>query len=470
MRMTIKNYEHEPEELVLSTLLRSVESRTKYLTKVQETDFSEGGYREIFRVMVGLVQTQAPITPETLEDALVGEPAVIKMLATFLFSTDIPLAEEDMFKRFKEDGVRVRLNMLQKYLADGFRKQKPTIQMLTATHGMLDRVEGGVLLDVSEPTEIIESTNAEIDEWVRGDVKVRTGVPEIDQRLFLNRLTGYNIVAGTPSAGKTTLVIQWFRYNAEQGIPCALFSLEMSKEQVYRKMALADPRIMGRELNAESLQDKQFIKKYKECINDLKRLPFFVIDNVLNIDHIYHLSRKLSASRKVRLIGLDYVQLTESSNPRDTEVTVVSNASKMLKKLSKRDSAKNYPACVTVALSQYSREEQKRSDGGVQGRDEPRVIVPRNSGLKGSSQLEQDADAIFHLINLSADPTTEEIEGEDWRPPDVSKIKFYCGKQREGIRGWIVNANYDKPKQQIVTRGMVERRGNPVAISRPMEF
>jgi replicative DNA helicase len=261
--------------------------------------------------------------------------------------------------------------------------------------------------------ELLPRVMDRIETYSKGVVPglVKTGFADID------RITGgFNpgdlvIVAGRPGTGKTALVVQICSNLAKKNSGCALFSLEMSKEQIVERQICTESKIESHRMRGGMLQKREYASMGIAC-GPLFEMPFFIDDTPsINIIDLKSKARRLMRKNKIELIAIDYLQLmsgVEKKKDRQAEISEISRALKCTAK------ELNVPI---IALSQLSRELEKRKDHR-----------PMLSDLRESGALEQDSDVVLFTYCdyiYSGKPETKNI------------TEIIVGKQRNGPTGTV---------------------------------
>lgn len=220
------------------------------------------------------------------------------------------------------------------------------------------------------------------------------------------------IVAGRPSMGKTSFVINIARNIAEiHKLPVAVFSLEMSNEQLVQRMLSTEAGVESNRLRSGRLAQNEW-SVLSRAIGVLSELPIYIDDTAnMTVMQMRSLSRRLQSERggKLGLIVIDYIQLMEGSG--DNRVQELSKITRSLKGLARELN------CPVIALSQLSR--------GVEARNNKR---PMMSDLRESGSIEQDADLVIMLYR-------DEYYHED--TPDRGVAEAIVTKHRNGPTGTV---------------------------------
>ena len=215
--------------------------------------------------------------------------------------------------------------------------------------------------------------------------RFHTGVPSGFEDL--DRLTtGFQpadliIVAARPSIGKTSLCLN-IAENAglKEKVPVAIFSLEMSKEQLVQRMISSLARVDAQALRTGFLDEKEDFEKISRALAPLYEAPIFVDDTPgISVMEIRVKARRLKMERGLGLIIVDYLQLMTSRTRAENRVQEISEITRSLKALARELSV------PLIVVSQLSREVEKT----------PRR--PQLSDLRESGSIEQDADVVLLL-------------------------------------------------------------------------
>ena len=317
---------------------------------------------------------------------------------------------------------------------------------LKATLDMIEKGSG-----VEEARIALEKKQVELDGGFNTDVtyrysQFRTYIDDINNNYTIreeggvvmtelnkfNKIMGgyregrFNVIAARPGMGKTSLMIQEAYDLVRQGVPVLFYSLEMTATELIAKLAnIATGISYKRQISGEMSKDElEFLTKFSE---ELYELPLFIVDNKNKWYQI-----KDDVQRKIRKYGIkvvvfDYVQLINM--PGANTLEQISQLSTEIKRL-----ALNNKICC-VGISQMSRD----SDKG--GRS-----FPKSSDLRGSGQLEQDADFIafpwrYEAIDILEDPAT----GESL----VNRTDIYITKNRHGDAFKKIPCDYDFKRSRI---------------------
>lgn len=243
---------------------------------------------------------------------------------------------------------------------------------------------------------------------------VSTGLPELDKRLGGMHPGQLLVLAGRPGMGKSAIGLGLALHVAKQHQDGAavVFSLEMSREECFRRVASHAARVRG-----SALRDGQFIReelvRFTREIDTLKRLPFYVDDTEeITLSQIRSRCRRVKARHgSVSLVVVDYIQLMGTTDKRAKREEQVSGFSRGLKSLAK------HLKCPVLALAQVNRDCEKRPNKR-----------PQSSDLRESGAIEQDADAILFCYRDEVyNPATD----------DQGIVEIIATKVRSGTPGTV---------------------------------
>lgn len=238
---------------------------------------------------------------------------------------------------------------------------------------------------------------------------IPTGIEEYDERyegLFAKKLY---VLAARPGDGKTAMAEQIGEHIADQGHRAVFISLEMSEGELAERSLARRSNVCNKRIGTHRVSERD-IQAIASSISEMGRPPMILhapFGRAATIDGICALAR-LEASKGMRVLIIDYLQLIEKSNPKETAYDRTTSATRALKMLSRELDI------VVVALSQLSRDNDK------QARE------PRLSDLRESGSIEQDSDAVLflHRPDMSAKSKARNLLVRKLRGGDLGDIKL----------------------------------------------
>jgi replicative DNA helicase len=423
-------YAAEAEVSVLGGMLIDGDAVAKAIESIDETMFYREAHRRIFRSMARLFQRGEVVDPTTVAEDLkqtddLEQAGGLPYLAELLDA--VPTAANiDFHARIVRERALMRrlLEASTSIIQDVYEPGERTVDELLdmAEHKVFQVAqsherEGFVWIKkILYPTfERIEQLQA-----AKGGVTgVGTGFTDLDGKTGGFQKSDLIIIAARPSMGKTALVISLLLHAAiSEQKPVALFSLEMSKEQLVQRMLCSEALVdLGRLLRGR-LTDDDYVR-LAQAAGHLNTAPIWIDDSgALSVLEMRGKARRLKAEQpELGMIVVDYLQLMQggarNAENRQQEVSEISRGLKAL--------AKELEVPV-VALSQLSRAPEQRSDHR-----------PQLSDLRESGSIEQDADLVMFLYR----PEYYLSDMEAQEKGLAGKAELIISKQRNGPTGTI---------------------------------
>ena len=251
---------------------------------------------------------------------------------------------------------------------------------------------------------------------------VPTGFIDLDRMTAGLHGSEFILIAARPAMGKSAFALNIATYAATRAnVPVAIFSLEMSKEQVGNRILCSEALVDSNNVRTGDLNDEE-LSKLAETSGELSQAPIYIDDTAgITITEMRARCRKLKLEKNIGLVVVDYLQLIQGSGKtsgREQEIAEISRSLKIL--------AKELEIPV-IALSQLSR--------AVEARDDHRPML---SDLRESGSIEQDADIVMFLYR-------DDYYNED--SPEKNVAEVIIAKQRAGSTGTVKLAwigNYTK--------------------------
>ncbi|GHV15080.1 replicative DNA helicase [Fibrobacterales bacterium] len=229
------------------------------------------------------------------------------------------------------------------------------------------------------------------------------------------------ILAARPSMGKTAFALNIAANSAKQGNTVLFFSLEMSADQLAKRILSSESGINQRELNngfTSNEEHKKLIMKAKE----LASLPLFIDDSsVVNALDLISKCRvfKRKHDNKLDLVVVDYLQMMKVNSKAENRAVGVGENSRLLKVLAKE------LQIPVLALAQLNRKVEDRPIGGG---------YPQLSDLRDSGSIEQDADMVWFIHRPIKDKQKKKGKDSDWQPTQEEEREAHIiiAKHRNG--------------------------------------
>ncbi len=260
-----------------------------------------------------------------------------------------------------------------------------------------------ILPETIDRLDVLSHTEGEI-------TGISTGFADMDQMTAGLQRGDLIIVAGRPSMGKTTFAMN-IAENAAIGnqVPTAIFSMEMSSEQLSFRMIGSIGRVNQSRLRTGKLSEEDW-SRIDSAVSMMSNAPIFIDDGAgLSPTEMRARARRLKREHGLGLIVVDYLQLMQVAGTKENRATEISEISRSLKALAKELDV------PVIALSQLNRSVEQRTDK-----------KPVMSDLRESGAIEQDADLIVFIYR-------EEVYEADTPRKGIADI--IIGKQRNGPVG-----------------------------------
>ena len=421
----------EAEQSVLGGVLIENEAVHKVMEILTAEDFYRDAHRKIYDALMDLAERDEPADLITLTnelrkkehlDSVGGASYVTSLIDSVVTAANI----EYYAKIVKEKAI------LRKLIDTSTEIITHSYEDRSDVEGLLDEAERAIF-EISEnrvkPSfysirDIVKQSFKTIERLYEKKELV-TGVPsgyrDLDQRTAGFQPSDLIIVAGRPSMGKTAFCLNVAQYAAiEKRIPVAIFSLEMSKEQLVIRMLCSEAQVEGTRLRTGFLTESDW-PRLTLAAGNLSDAPIFIDDAAaLSVLDLRAKARRLNAEHGLGMIMIDYLQLMRGRAKVESRQQEISEISRSLKALAKE---LNIPV---IAVSQLSRKTEER-----QG------MRPQLSDLRESGAIEQDADVILFIYR-------DEVYNRSEDNPNRGKAEVIIGKQRNGPTGKIELAFLEK--------------------------
>lgn len=436
-------HDSEAEKAVLGAIFIDPEAIADASAVVQPEDFYERANRLIYQAMLDLSDRGDAIDPLTLQDELTKKNQLddiggISYVSQLALST--PTAEHVTYYA----QIVHRKSLLRRLISASQKIITNAIDGSDDVTDILDDAESEIMNVSSENNtggfrvikDIVNSTVEEINN-IPDDGNMVTGLPtgfsELDKMT-----TGFHddeliIVAARPGVGKTSFalnVAQFVGLHTDKTV--AMFSLEMSGEQLVQRMLASEGLIDSQHLRTGQLNEEEW-RKLIVASGSLANTSIYIDDTPgIKMSEIRAKSRRLAKEKgNLGLIVIDYLQLIEGprSESRQQEVSAIS---RQLKKLAKE---LHVPV---IALSQLSRSVEQRQD--------KRPVL---SDIRESGSIEQDADIVSFLYREDyyrdeEDDGESDADKEVGAEDDNGEVEVIIEKNRSGSRG-TVKLMFSKP-------------------------
>jgi replicative DNA helicase len=414
----------EAEKCVLGAILINNQSFNQAAEVIDAADFFRDAHRRIFEKMVSLTDRSEPVDLVTLKDELVrsseldevGGPAYISAL-----TDGVPRsANVEYYARIVKEKSTLRrlIQSANDVLGRAYDAEEDADDLLDQAERSIFQIAEHRLRTGFVPLSELVGSSYQIIEKLQEHKGLVTGVPsgfvDLDEMTSGFQNSDLVIVAARPSMGKTSFVLNVALHcGIEAGKTVGIFSLEMSKEQLFIRMLTSEARIDAHRFRRGYLGDTDY-ERLATASARLHDAKVFIDDSpAVGILEMRAKARRLKLEHGLDMLVVDYLQLMQGRGRFDNRQQELASISRSLKILAKELDV------PIVALSQLSRAPEARGDHR-----------PQLSDLRESGALEQDADVVLFIFR-------EEMyaqEGEE-RPEVEGIAEIIVGKQRNGPTG-----------------------------------
>lgn len=414
----------EAERSILGAILLDDKAIYTVYETLRARDFYLDGHRRIFEKMLALVNDSRAIDPVTLKNELqrsddlegVGGAAYLAGL-----TDGLPRAINiEYYAQIVREKATLRrlIQISNEIMARSYQSEDTAQDILVEAEKQIFEIAsqqfrtGFATIDT-----LVSSVFKQIEEVANRKTKVtglETGFTELDRMTAGLHPADLIIVAARPGLGKTSLCLNIAQHVAiKKRRTVALFSIEMSKEQLVKRLLCAEAEIDAHRINT-GYMSKEDWSRLSRAAGALADTRIFVDDSAgISVAEMRSKARRLAMEHGLDLIIVDYMQLMSGSSQRyENRTQEISQISRGLKGLAKEI---NVPV---IAVSQLSRAvEARRGDHR-----------PQLSDLRESGSIEQDADLVLFIYR-------EEIVNPT--PDNTGVAELIIGKQRNGPTGTL---------------------------------
>lgn len=427
----------ESEKALLGSLLLSAEALYDIVDVINAQSFYAAKHQIIYEVIEDLTNKKEPVDLLTVStslrerkelDQIGGAPYLAELLGLVGSAANVKYYAQIVRKK----ELLRRLIEASTHIAEiSYDEEEPLESILEEAERRVYEIttKGSSTNRLIAFQELIEETWTRIEKMSEKEGGMRgtpSGFRDLDNKLSGFQPSDLIILAARPSVGKTSLALDFARNAAvKHGIPVAIFSLEMSKEQLVDRMLSAQSQVDSWKLRTAKLSLDEEFQRLQQGMHELMKAPIFVDDKAANsILNMRSTLRRLNTDKPIGLVIVDYLQLMSTAKQYDSMVNQVTEISRSLKGLAKEF---NVPV---IALSQLSRAVEAR--GGK----------PRLSDLRDSGSIEQDADVVMFIHR------EDKYGTEDTGRKNI--VEILIEKHRNGPTG-MVELYFDDKKTSFLS-------------------
>lgn len=421
----------ETEQAVLGSILKTEAALNQVIeTIVSEDHFFNRKHRLIFSAVLELYQRNEPVDITTVAERLArngdletigGRVYLVDLIESVPSTANVGAHAAILIEK---SIYRTLISTSEAIIADCYSQQRDATELLDFAESQIFEIsrsrqkQGFVAL-----RDLIPSTFEQIEELQSQDSNLQgtpSGFGQLD--IMINGLHSGElvIVAGRPSMGKSAIMMNMAEHMAvEHKKKIAVFSLEMSAEQLAIRMLCGRGKVSQQRLRAGKLNDEEMVRLTRA--GALAQSDIFIDDSpALSTLEMKAKARRLKASFGLDVVMVDYIQMMQGSGRFENRQQEMSSVSRNLKVLAKE------LGVPVVACSQLSRQVEQR--GGEKR--------PQLSDLRESGAIEQDADVVMFVYRPEF--YFSDVDRKD--PVNAEKLgmaEIIVSKQRSGPTGTV---------------------------------
>lgn len=419
----IQPHSVEAEQSVVGSMLMDKEAIASAMELISSEDFYQQQYGTLFEAMTELYSEGKPVDLVTVQNRL-KEKDIPPELVTVEFIRDLIMAvptsanvrhyaqivyEKAMMRRLIKicEGIAASCYLGKEKLDDIMEETEKSVFSLLRQGGSDMVPISEVVLTVLDRIEKASKNKATV-------TGVASGFTDLDFKTSGLQPSDLILVAARPSMGKTAFVLNIAQHvSFKKGLSTAIFSLEMSKEQLVNRLLSMQSGVDSQKLRTGGLVDSDW-DKLLEGVGVVGSSKLIIDDTPgITVSEMRSKCRKFQLEQGLDLIIIDYLQLMSGSGKRssDNRQQEISEISRSLKAIARE---MNTPV---IALSQLSRAVESRQDKR-----------PMLSDLRESGAIEQDADVVMFIYR-------DDYYNQDSESKNVAEI--IIAKQRNGPTGTV---------------------------------
>lgn len=413
--------DQEAEQAVLGAMLTDKDAVVVAIEILKNDDFYRKDHAEMFDCMLELYGQGSPIDLVTVKGVLDSRKMLDNIggmeYLTLLASSDFTTANIEAYAKIVEGKsvLRKLIKASNEIIKNGFEAKESVDQVLDDAERKIFNI-----LQKKNTKSSVHIKNVLVDAFAKLEelynsknnvTGVPTGFSELDKKTAGLQPSNLIFVAARPAMGKSALALNIAANAAiRHSVPVAIFSLEMSKEELTNRILCSEAMVDSSKIRNGSIEDDDWLK-LANALGPVSEAPIYIDDTPgITSMELRAKCRKLKIEHDIGLVVIDYLQLMQGSRTenRQQEISEISRSLKILAK------ELNIPV---IALSQLSRAPDARADH--------RPIL---SDLRESGSIEQDADIVAFIYR-------DDYYNEETEKKNVSEI--IIAKQRSGSTGTV---------------------------------
>ena len=419
----IPPHDIEAEQAILGSMLIDKDAVINAIEVLKEEDFYREDNKTIYSAMLSLYARSEPIDIITVKSELtqIGKFESIGGLEYLASLPDkVPVVSniENYIQIVEEKSILRKLIKASNEISQmGYEQTEETERIMdVAEKKIFDIMQNRNTKGYTPIKEVLINAIDELEKLYNhkgGITGIATGFIDLDRITAGLHNSDLVLIAARPAMGKSAFALNIASHVAiREKIPVAVFSLEMSKEQLGSRILCSEAMVDSNKVRTGNIEEEDWIKLVS-AVGPLSEADIFIDDTPgISISEIRAKCRKMKLEKNIGLIIIDYLQLIQGSGKknasREQEISEISRSLKIL--------AKELDVPV-IALSQLSRAAEQRTDH-----------KPMLSDLRESGAIEQDADIVMFIYR------------EDYYNPDTERkniAEIILAKHRAGATGTV---------------------------------
>ncbi|MBR6504411.1 MAG: replicative DNA helicase [Clostridia bacterium] len=438
----IPPHDIEAEQAVIGSMLTDKDAVISAIEVLREDDFYREDNKAIYAAILNLYNRSEPIDIITLKAELVSNGKFdsvggLEYLAGLPEKVPTTSNVDKYIKIVEEKSVLRRLIKTANDIIElGYDPMQEVEDIMDgAEKKIFDIMQKRNQKGYSSIKDVLVDTFTQLEQLYNQKQHI-TGVPtgfaDLDYKTAGLHESDLVLIAARPAMGKSAFALNIAAHAATKAnVPVALFSLEMSKEQMVNRILCSEAMVDSNKVRTGKIEEDDW-SKLAGALGTLSEAPIYIDDTPgISVMEIRAKCRKMKLEKNIGLVVIDYLQLVQASNnKRGSREQEISEISRSLKILAKEI---NVPV---IALSQLSRAPEQRPDHR-----------PMLSDLRESGAIEQDADIVMFLYR-------DDYYNEDSEKKNIAEV--IIAKHRAGSTGtvellWLGNytkfANIEKYRE-----------------------
>ena len=412
----------EAEQAVIGSMLTDQEAVYAAIERLKPEDFYREDNKQIYTAILNIYNKAEPIDIITLKAEL-SSMGKLDAVGGLEYIVELPekeptTANVDRYIKIVEEKSLLRnlIRAANEILSSGYAQEDDVENIVDhAEKKIFDVMQKKSQKGYTTIKDVLVESFTKLEElynqkeYITG---VPTGFAELDKKTAGLHGSELILIAARPAMGKSAFALNIGSYAATRAnVPVAIFSLEMSKEQVGNRILCSEALVDSNNVRTGELNDEE-LGKLAETSGELSQAPIYIDDTPgISVMEIRAKCRKLKLEKNIGLVIIDYLQLIQGSGKTSSREQEIAEISRSLKILAKEIEV------PVIALSQLSRAVEARPDHR-----------PMLSDLRESGSIEQDADIVMFLYR-------DDYYNEDSEKKNIAEV--IIAKQRAGSTGTV---------------------------------